>query len=180
MVLRDLAPILGIHLRFIGSDGTEVTSSPLTIPPALDDNVSLAVERTLQKKAQARALQRARAKRSTRKRGALHPKTVSKVSALEDDTQDTTGSLTYAPIEILDADMEIVSEDTMMDSTFAPVMDITDVTDQYDVNDIDEEVYEEDLHIDLERDLITEDNGLEFDSDDENPDDVPLRLLCSI
>ena len=71
--------------------------------------------------------------------------------------------------------MEIVSEDIMMDSTFSTVMDITDVTDQYD---IDEEVYEEDLQVDLDNDL---DNG--FDSDEESvlsPEDVPLKLLCSI
>jgi hypothetical protein len=159
MVVEDLAPIIGIRFRFIGSDGTIVTTKPIeTVPPSLalkDDNVSLAKERIRQNKKLKKQKKRSRSRRADQKHGsdALDE------STFEEDTQDVSGTLTFAPVEILDVTNMI---------TEAPVYD-------FGFEDLEFELDEDDLEFEEDSDL-----GFEEELDMNDPENVPLKLLCSI
>ena len=170
MVVEELAPIIGIRMRFIDTDGTVVTTKPIeTVPPMLalkDDNVSLAKERIRENKRYKK--QKARKKKRSKSRN-LKPKPLEEEHTFEEDTQDVSGTLTFAPVEILDVTNMI---------TEAPTADI--------FNEIMEDELEfeepefEDSEEDLEFEIDLEDIEFEEEPDMDDPENVPLKLLCSI
>lgn len=177
MVIEDLIPIIGINMRFIGSEGGVVTVKPQqSIARALrDDNISLSKERNVLKR------ERANKKTNKTKKRVAHQKKLQD-RAIQDIIEDTF-SPTGSPVEFLDV-------------TDAPVGDFSDITidgdDEYSptYTPIETMAPISDDYIDEEEEIIEDTfapvyEDVDVDSDEEDlsdlgPDDVPLKLLCSI